>query len=66
LIYLGCKPERPSQIQLPHRCTSSHGIVKLVQYLKKGDIELNPIGNPALEPLLKWLSVVYCEDPAAP
>lgn len=38
---------------------------QFVQYMTKQRIELDPMGNPAIESILKWLNAVYRKDPAA-
>lgn len=61
----GHKPERPNQVEISLRCTGHLSIVALVNYIMRGSIELNPMGNPVIEPLLRWLNAVYREDPAS-
>ena len=60
----GHKPEKPNQVDISLRCTGPISIVTLVQYMN-GATDLNPMGNPAIEPLLKWLNAVYRQDPAS-
>ena len=61
----GHKAEKPNQVELMLRCSGILSIVALVDYIRKQQITLDPMGNKAIEPLLKWLNAVYREDPAA-
>ncbi|KAI9747808.1 MAG: hypothetical protein M4579_007383, partial [Chaenotheca gracillima] len=56
---------RPNEVDLTIRNVGSLNIGTLVDYLVKGKIDLDPMGNPSIEPLLKWLNTLYRQLPAA-
>ena len=56
---------RPNQIDIAIRNQGAINIRGLVKYLGEGNIDLDPMGNPAIEPLLKWINAVYRKDPAS-
>ncbi|KAI9821210.1 MAG: hypothetical protein M1827_003944 [Pycnora praestabilis] len=61
----GHTSEKPNQIQIAIRNNGPLDIGALVTYMKEGRIDLNPMGDATIEPLLKWLNAVFRKDPAS-
>lgn len=61
----GSTSEKPNQVEVVVRATGALHIKALVDYMSGGKIDLDPMGNRTIEPLLKWLNSVYRQDPAS-
>ncbi|KAI9833531.1 MAG: hypothetical protein M1826_007145 [Phylliscum demangeonii] len=59
------KPDRPNQVEIEIFNKGSLNILALVKYLTEQKVELDPMGNKEIEPLLKWINAVYRQDPAS-
>jgi hypothetical protein len=65
VISLGDRPNaRPNEAEIEVRNVGLLDIGHLVAYLRAAKIDINPMGNSALEPLLKWLNAVFRAEPA--
>ncbi|KAI9798769.1 MAG: hypothetical protein M1833_004599 [Piccolia ochrophora] len=61
----GSTQERPNEVDVAIRNTGKLNIWALVKYLQSGNIDLDPMGNRDIEPLLKWINATYRQDPAS-
>lgn len=61
----GSKPDRLNQVEIFLKNVECLDIWSLVNYITTAQIDLDPMGNRAIEPLLKWLNAVYRQDPAS-
>ncbi|KAI9841958.1 MAG: hypothetical protein M1837_000278 [Sclerophora amabilis] len=59
------KGARKNEVEVSIRNVGKLNIGALVEYLEKGRIDLDPMGNPMIEPLLKWLNAIFRQDPAS-
>ncbi|KAI9714677.1 MAG: hypothetical protein M1812_006342 [Candelaria pacifica] len=61
----GHRPDKPNQIDVAIRNNGPLNIGLFVQYMRGQLIDLDPMGNLAIEPVLKWLNAIYRKDPAS-
>ncbi|KAH0555907.1 hypothetical protein GP486_006150, partial [Trichoglossum hirsutum] len=59
----GGRPGRINQVEMSIRCTGTLNIAALVNFIKGGQIPLDPMGDTVLESLLKWLGALFRKDP---
>lgn len=61
----GHSSEKPNQVEILIRNNGLLDIKALVQYIQGGRVELDYMGNPTIEPLIRWLNSVFRKDPAS-
>jgi hypothetical protein len=62
-ISLGVRRDgKPNEVEVNIRNVGPLNIRDLINYLKNGRIDLNPMGNPGLENMFKWLNALL-KDP---
>jgi hypothetical protein len=57
------RDDKPNEVEIAIRNSGTLNIGALVHYLRDGSKGMNPMGDPNLEPLLKWLNALFRSQP---
>jgi len=60
----GHSVQRPNQVEVTIRNNGTLDVKALVDYIQGGNVELDYMSNPRIEPLMKWINALFRKDPA--